>query len=106
MALIKEEKYKNKKITGFARGRSCTLRLPGVCKNRVDTCVWAHSNRLSHGKGKGTKAHDIFGCVACFECHAVLDGAKSDLTRERIEFEFDRARDESLLNLLLNKVIV
>lgn len=70
----KAQPVRSKKIRDSARNEDCQLRLPGVCRNRTDTTVWAHSNLLAHGKGKSMKADDRYGCYACFDCHAVLDG--------------------------------
>ncbi len=94
----KHKPFRSKRIRDSARNEDCRLRLPGVCRNRTDTTVWAHSNLLEHGKGKGMKADDRYGCYACFECHAVLDGQvrmPDHLTRPIIVAEFMRAMDES-----------
>jgi hypothetical protein len=61
------------KITDFARGQDCLLRLPGVCNGNPETSVWAHSNRYADGKGAGLKADDRNGCIACYACHMVYD---------------------------------
>ena len=61
------------KITEFARGQECLLRLPGVCRGGTDSTVWAHSNRYADGKGLGKKADDRNGAPACYWCHAVYD---------------------------------
>lgn len=101
-----DNKYRNKRITRFAKGQPCTLRLPGVCDGGGATSVWAHSNLLRHGKGRGTKAHDIFGCVACYQCHEVLDErVSSSWTADELDNEFQRAHEESLLMLLDQGVI-
>lgn len=63
-----------KRIRDSARDENCTLMIePGlVCRNRTDTVVYCHSNKLVDGKGSGLKAK--IGCYGCFECHNVLDG--------------------------------
>lgn len=61
---------KQTKITKSARGENCLTRIPGVCKHRTDTVVFAHMN----GGGSGTKSSDAHGSYSCFECHAWLDG--------------------------------
>lgn len=94
----KNPPVRSARIRSSARDEDCTLRLPGVCRNRTDTTVWAHSNSLRHGKGKGMKADDRYGCYACFECHAVLDGNQSmpkHLSRAIVLAEFERAMGES-----------
>lgn len=65
----------------LCRGQPCYLRIPGVCRNQVDTVVPAHSNQARHGKGRGIKAHDQFTVPACFHCHHVLDQG-AQFTRE------------------------
>lgn len=64
------------RITDFARGKPCALRLPNVCNSNWDTCVWAHWNDVPGGKAKGKKLarFDHLGAVACYACHMVLDG--------------------------------
>ena len=63
---------RSKAIRQSAEYESCTVYGPN-CNGDVTTVVWAHSNQLIHGKGKGIKAHDIFGCYACMPCHKWLD---------------------------------
>lgn len=57
-------------ITKSARGEHCTVRIPGVCKDRTETTVFAHLN----GGGMGLRHSDALGAYACFECHQVIDG--------------------------------
>lgn len=59
--------YRNKKLTDSARHESCVS-----CGN--PECCWAHSNMLIHGKGRGQKAHDLFGAYLCMRCHDWYDG--------------------------------
>ena len=69
------------------------MKLPGVCSGDPDTTVWAHSNRLEHGKGRSLKAHDHCGAYACYSCHAVYDRQQSrpaHLTLAMVERCFDR----------------
>jgi hypothetical protein len=80
-------------IRRAACGEECTLRIGGVCNYDPATSVWCHSNRLEHGKGMGTKAHDIFGCIGCSACHAFYDGGyvRAGWTRAEVEHAFDIA---------------
>lgn len=64
--------YRNKKLTESAEHEQC------VCHGRTGTTVWAHSNKMRHGKGRGIKAHDIFGAYLCFESHSDLDQLPED----------------------------
>lgn len=63
----KTQKYRNSKLTQSAKDMPC------VCHGIKGTTVWAHSNRSSHGKGAGTKAHDLFGAYLCHESHSDFD---------------------------------
>lgn len=72
------------KLTKSARGRPCTVRIPGVCRMAPEneTTVLAHLN----GAGMALKHDDQLAAFACFECHMVLDGhAKSRFTREDLD---------------------
>lgn len=60
--------YRNKKLRDSAKHESCVS-----CGKNDGTIVWAHSNTQRHGKGTGIKAHDIFGCYLCHNCHADYD---------------------------------
>lgn len=71
------------KLDKICHGRECYLRIPGVCRNRSDTVVPAHSNQLKHGKGRGIKAKDEFTVPACYWCHAELDQGKNLSKQER-----------------------
>ena len=65
----------------LARGRSCTIRLPG-CLGSTETVVLAHY-RLAGFAGIGKKPSDLLGAWACAACHGAVDGrARSDLPRE------------------------
>lgn len=58
------------KITESARGKDCTIRLPGVCNFDPETTVLAHIGRK---RGMGIKCHDIHAIYACSSCHDELD---------------------------------
>lgn len=61
----------SKKLRDSARGRDCTLRLPGVCSHNPETTVLAH---LPCGqKGMGMKGPDLLALFACGACHDRLD---------------------------------
>ena len=63
--------YRNKKLTQSAKNESCVS-----CGTDDGTIVWAHSNKYRHGKGRGMKAHDLFGAYLCHKCHTVFDEGK------------------------------
>jgi Protein of unknown function (DUF1364) len=54
-----------------AKGRDCTVRIPGICNFDSDTTVLAHLG----GGGMGMKRNDLFGAFCCHACHQVIDGA-------------------------------
>lgn len=86
-------------LTATARGQPCTLMVPNVCNGNPETTTWAHSNQDRHGKGKGLKAHDVFGAFACSACHNWLDRARDP---NRVEV-FERGRDRTLYILFKEK---
>jgi hypothetical protein len=70
----KAKMIRSKKMTEAARGKSCTMEIPGICNHNPETTVFAHSNERYHGKlGLNVKAHDIFGADMCSACHAAYD---------------------------------
>jgi len=58
-----------------ARGRNCTYRAPGVCKNDRDTVVLCHTNESRAARaGMGIKPHDVLAFFGCDACHSLADG--------------------------------
>lgn len=71
MMYPKREPVRSKKLRDSARGKDCTLRIPGVCCGDPETTVLAH---LPHGgRSMGQKAPDTHAVYACANCHDVLD---------------------------------
>jgi hypothetical protein len=68
-----------------ARGRGCTVRIPGVCNFNSETVVLAHI-RLAGISGMGMKSPDLLGAWACSACHDEIDGRthKSGLSRDEL----------------------
>ncbi|MDE2107342.1 MAG: DUF1364 family protein [Patescibacteria group bacterium] len=64
----------------LARGRACTVRLPGICDHGTDTTVLAHF-RLAGISGMGIKPPDAMGAHACAPCHAYVDSHKDAETQ-------------------------
>jgi len=60
--------WRSKKLTQSAKHEPCVS-----CGADDGTIVWAHSNKYRHGKGKGIKAHDLFGAYLCHSCHSIFD---------------------------------
>lgn len=91
---MKKSRAKSTPARRAARGRDCTLMLPGVCNRDPATTVLCHSNRLADGKGMGLKAPDSAACFGCSDCHDVLDGRRplpGWLTRQQLDDMFGRA---------------
>lgn len=92
---MKKSRAKSTPARRAARGRDCTLKIPGICNRDPATTVLCHSNRLADGKGMGLKAPDTEACFGCSDCHDVLDGRRplpGWMTRRQLEDTFDRAR--------------
>lgn len=68
-----------------ARGRECTVRIPGYCNGNPDTCVLAHY-RLAGTCGIGCKPDDTQEAIACSNCHDLIDGRKkiTDYTHDEL----------------------
>lgn len=94
LPFAKKQHYRNPKLTAFARGRDCTMHSPW-CNGNPETSVWCHSNELRHGKGKGVKAHDLFGFIGCSGCNSWYDDGPAP--REEKQEAFWRAWEASLI---------
>lgn len=67
-----------------ARGRECTVRLPGICSHNSETVVLAHI-RMPGISGMGLKADDLLGAWACSACHDAIDRrSHTDLDRDYV----------------------
>lgn len=72
------------KFTRLARGRECTVRLPGICNFDPATTVLAHV-RLPGLSGMGIRANSLLGAWACACCHDAIDRrAHLDLERDYV----------------------
>lgn len=94
---------RSSKITRSARGKACTMHAPGCTGGGADT-TFCHSNMQVHGKGKGVKAHDIFGFYGCRSCHDWYD--RGPASREVKEQYFLTAHARTLLILVNENLIV
>lgn len=71
--------HRSKSLRESARDETCV-----GCGAQDGTVVWAHSNEMQHGKGKGLKAHDILGNYLCYRCHSWYDaGISGRLEKQR-----------------------
>jgi len=67
-----------------AKGRGCTVRLPGICNHNSETTVLAHI-RMPGVSGMGIKADDLLGAWACSACHDAIDRrSHTDLERDYV----------------------
>jgi len=58
-----------------AKGRQCTVAIPGVCNGNPETTVLAHlNNKPLFRCGMSQKVPDWAACFACSDCHDLLDG--------------------------------
>jgi len=77
---------KQSKYTRSARGKPCSLRLPG-CQPGPDNnqVVLCHLN-LYGGAGMGQRAIDIHAVYGCHNCHQIIDGPN------RLDYQGDMLR--------------
>ncbi len=68
-----------------ARGRECTVRIPGICNFNPETSVLAHY-RLAGTCGTACKPDDMQGAIACSACHDLIDGRTKtkEFTRDEL----------------------
>ncbi|MAO64272.1 MAG: hypothetical protein CL666_04675 [Balneola sp.] len=73
ISIPKVKKIRSKKITQFAKGQRCTLRVADQCSGN-DTVVFCHAPSM--GKGEATKSDDFWGAFGCYACHQLADAGK------------------------------
>ncbi|EKY4319269.1 DUF1364 domain-containing protein [Salmonella enterica] len=72
-------------LTKQARGRECTVRIPGICSFNPESSVLAHY-RLAGTCGTGYKPDDQQAAIACNCCHDAIDGRmKTEYTRDELK---------------------
>lgn len=57
------------KLRKSAKGRECTIRIPGVCNFNPETTVLCHLG----GGGLGMKHPDLLAAFGCSDCHNEVD---------------------------------
>lgn len=83
-------------LRDFARGQSCTIRIPGHCTFDELTTVLCH-DRSAGVAGMGQKPCDFNGAHGCSACHDVVDGRKrTDYTREEVRAMFADGKSRTL----------
>lgn len=94
-------------VRDAARDELCTVRLPG-CPANPAMSIWSHNRHGRAGKGRGIKALDLNGCIACTYCDAIYDGQAprpAGMTAEQVELAWYHGHAESLV-LLRQKGLV
>lgn len=74
LAFPKPGRLVSPKLRESARGRPCTLQLPG-CDGGGETTVLAHL-RMYGTAGVAGKPPDLLAVFACAKCHDALDGRR------------------------------
>lgn len=71
-------------LTEFARGKTCMIRIPGVCNWDLATTVACHVPLMGY-HGTGIKMHDFFVAFGCSHCHDAVDRrAHTELERDYV----------------------
>lgn len=84
MMYPKDTAKRNPHLLDMAQGQPCLMRVPDVCNGNTSTTVAAHSNQLTHGKGKARKAHDCYTVWSCARCHSWLDQGYSATKHQKV----------------------
>ena len=93
---------KRSKIRESARGEDCQIRIPNVCTFNPDTVVLCHKG----GAGVAMKSSDIHAAYGCYACHAVIDGAKSQYSKDELSLMFYDGMARTQLILLEKELII
>jgi len=67
-----------------AKGQTCSVLLPGICKTGTEETVLAHYRGPGAGGGVAWKPNDLVGAWACSACHAAVDQGAKGWTREEL----------------------
>ena len=97
----KTPKRVQQSIRDAARDELCTVRLPG-CPADPAMSIWSHNRHGRAGKGKGIKALDLNGAIACTYCDAIYDGQRprpAGMTVEQVDLAWYHGHAESLVRL-------
>lgn len=94
---------RSKELTDAARGESCLLCVPGVCRGNSETVVACHSDWQEDGKGTGIKADDIYIAFGCVDCHSWLHS--SGPSRDDKRDVFHRGMKRTWKRLIEKRVI-
>lgn len=86
--------HRNNRLKESAQHAPCLMNSPRCDGGVTDVC-WRHSNHLRHGKGRGIKAHDLFGAFGCQGCEDYYSGG--DLPKEEKLAFFLEAWERSMI---------
>lgn len=80
-------------------GRTCLVRMEGICNHRHDDCVLAHAQSPAGIRGAGQKSPDLLGAWACSACHDEYDRRtrKIDVDQARLWFYEGVLRTQAVL---------
>jgi hypothetical protein len=74
------------KLTNAAKGKTCTVRIPGYCNGNNETTISAHINGVRFGHGVGKKVNDLLTADCCSSCHDVIDyRVRSKFTKDELK---------------------
>jgi len=90
------------KLRQSARGKSCLVRIPGVCNHAPDTVVLAHLN----GGGMGTKHDDLFASFCCSSCHDEVDRRTRRREKDYVDLCFYQGMQRTQQYWLDNGLVV
>lgn len=71
-------------LPDLAKGRTCTIRIPGVCLASTETTVLAHYRGPGAAGGTAFKPTDLLGAHACAACHEAVDQGLEGWTRSEL----------------------
>jgi len=89
------------KITESAKNQNCQIRIPNVCNFNIETTVFCHLG----GAGIALKSSDLHGSYGCSNCHFIVDGGKTEHSRNKIILWFFQGMIRTQIILLENGLI-
>lgn len=94
----------SKKIRDSARGEDCTIEIPGVCMNEVETVVLCHFPD-EYG-GTSIKSDDTSAGYGCYRCHRVVDGVdENDEFLQNKDFYLRRSQTRTVRRMIEKGVL-
>lgn len=80
-------------------GRTCLVRMEGICTHAAGDCVLAHAQTPAGIRGTSQKAPDLLGAWACHACHNEYDRRtrRLDVDQARLWFYEGILRTQAVL---------